>query len=748
MKISKLYISLISLLAISCSSGNSGGGTPLPSPSPSPNPTASPEPTISPEPSPDPTIEPIESNSLIIIPSRLLPSLVANKTTAQALVINTGKDKIENLTYSLTNQKGGASNVLIDQTSANNCQAIESHNSCVINLTVESGSIAGSAILHAANSNESTNSAPFGVQQVPTNNTTSGADSITLLYIPTMLKLENESNYVMITYIINSDVTPNFNTIELVDGSGNKLEQTNLSAHTGSLSSGNSGTILLRIANDTNFYVKTLLDTNGTITNQSTGTQQYTVNLVTNTAIITQLPQTLYLSANSTEQEVLLVNDGNQLLSNLNVSPVAGRNNRIASTAIGNLNINLAALTMESQGGNTTSTISMIDPNIDSISSFEYTGIDSLGNIISSPSSVNENQRLAPLVCSWEEVGDASTYFDRLTRGNSAIGLSPDGKELYVAGQLNESNASTVAKIDLTDGTQWSSVANAEIEITRSLDVINALEVVPIGVESTIIYIGGRSTQSGNYPIVYTSVNNGNWISSGMRYELPGYTTGNNYEVTDFTKIDNTVYATARSTNNSPLNSFIAKRIGTSGWEYVSNGEPGNFSYAQLYAIDHNDNSIFVGGNNAANGEAILYKSTNNANWENISPRSPAVAGNNGTIYTLSSTNDTLYAGGIDGNGYSMVLSRVLNSNTWSNINQVLGDNPIYSLAFSESMLYASGAIESRIVSTPANEINWTSVWSANTILNGTVTNMITASDGTIYADGEFSQHVVKLMCK
>lgn len=349
----------------------------------------------------------------------------------------------------------------------------------------------------------------------------------------------------------------------------------------------------------------------------------------------------------------------------------------------------------------------------------------------------------SPVSCAWRQLGNASDFFNILpnSSGNPAspIILSPDGKKLYVGGYINYQGGAHlgVAEIDTTDGTSWTSVADSETIFSDTF-VLNQLSSLAINSDSNELYLGGQY-RDGERPVVYSSLNGGNWqevqrisTNQGSYYEF--------YNVSKLIMVGNTLYASGYYGGNS----FVASSTNDGEWAGVADSGSVFKGYS-IYALLNNNGILYAAGESASTSNSALYKLVANQ-WQDISPMT---ANNYGTITSLAASSSTLYAGGATMDFTAMVLALPLGGDQWQNISTNFGSiSWINSLQVYNDKLYAGGYIESELVSTPEDSINWQAVWDAEKVLDGPVSNIVIAPDGTIYADGEFSFKVAKLVCE
>ena len=137
----------------------------------------------------------------------------------------------------------------------------------------------------------------------------------------------NGSTQVIVTAVVTSANAGSFNTIQLVDGSGNLLNYTTLSANSGNgmtnLTVGSVVTLLVTIpSGSSQLQFKAQTANNGTVV--STATNSNTVIVTNPTAkvgIINILPNYFNLTPSYESQIITVANSGNGQISDLSFTP-------------------------------------------------------------------------------------------------------------------------------------------------------------------------------------------------------------------------------------------------------------------------------------------------------------------------------------------------------------------------------------------------------------------------------------------
>lgn len=678
---------------------------------------------------------------------------------------------VNNIVYNLSSTIGGGALVSIDSTSAKNCTTLMAKESCVLKLNLEAGAYGGSFVIGATNSdNIMANSkediysihgikskVPVGVEQVITTSDL-GVAGIKLFYYPSV---RNGTPSIIVVGSVISNNVGNFNSAMLLDInnqplSGQKVISNNLGAGNANLKQGDSFSIMLPVpATNSPLQFKLQISEvaqDGTEILREISSNLNTVTALSNQAIVYNYPASIGLTINNTAQQVAVANIGDKEATNYNVS---SSNTSVATVtmqsptlvSIQNKSILSTSIPID---GIISYTVSLTNPSQPPYASFSinqnYFNGDITESIATPAVSANNTwPSPKPISCSWQEVGNASSFFDFLykTPRNvaSPILLSPDGSKLYVGGSINYTGGTHlgVAVIDTVDGTTWTSVADSEETFTS--DVLNQLSSLAITADGEKLYIGGQSFLGEDlYPAVYLSSNGNGWTRlSNMSTALNNV---KNYTINGIVLEQNNLYA-AGSYNGS---SFVAKSINDGEWSSVADSQ-NVFNGIALYAITYGGGSLYVGGESSLSQSTAIYQLPTAGSWTNFSPESST----SGPIFSLATSDTMLYAGGIYKDySNSMVLSTSLAGiANWTDISANLGADWVNSLFISHNTLYAGGIFESYIKSTPVNSsINWTAVWDAGDTLDGSISNIVVSSDGTVYADGEFSQKVVKLKCQ
>ncbi len=287
-------------------------------------------------------------SKLIFVAPSILPSL-ANTTGINYMgVYNPTNTAINNISYSLGQIVGSGSSVTLDQNSAKTCANIAAKSSCFLKLSVPESTIAGGAVVTASNSDGTEAATPLaiGVQQVPYVES-ANANGVGLYFYPKAQYSESGVPFMLATAVVQSPNVGNINTIELVDESGNLIAgqyvtSGNSGAGAATLTMGSVVQIVVPLPQGVNlsqnYKVRTSYQsapsTLSTIaeklglankqtqatSNQTTGTQIYTVTTQGDNINLQLTPNQVYLTANNPIQYGYLYNIGNLTASQIQVS--------------------------------------------------------------------------------------------------------------------------------------------------------------------------------------------------------------------------------------------------------------------------------------------------------------------------------------------------------------------------------------------------------------------------------------------
>lgn len=314
--INNLYLLLLSSALIACSSGssNSGGS--------------------------NNTTQSGSVASLVFTQPYELTSFQNTSGNGYIIVSNTDESRnVENISYSLNSVIGGASKLSIDKNSAEKCAAIESLNSCVLKLNLESGAFGGSFVLGANNNGgllsrikqslsttpEVHAKTPVGINTVSTT-TTSGINGIQLSYYPVV---SNNTVEVVIVGTVLSNNAGTYNSAVLLNVNNQPLElQTVISGNLGAgltnLKQGDSFSISIPapLENRTLSFKLQMskVAANGVISNIATSATFNSLSTVSNQALLYNYPSAISLNAANANQTVVVVNIGSVPATNYTVS--------------------------------------------------------------------------------------------------------------------------------------------------------------------------------------------------------------------------------------------------------------------------------------------------------------------------------------------------------------------------------------------------------------------------------------------
>ena len=256
------------------------------------------------------------------------------------VLTNNGTTTINNLSYvieSSANTTGA--NITISPSSAANCKEIAAQKSCqlIAQIAANPPSNSGSfAITASQNSNTTAKqrlsvsssqaiNATIGLVTVP-NNSLSGANGINISFPSAIITNMYGITSMIVTAMVISPNAGDFNTIQLVDGSGNILDYNVLSQNSGGgfgkLLQGSIVSLQVIIPSGVGqiqFKVQTAQDN----TIVSTASDLHTTKVVSSavkTGILNLTPNYFDLSASHESQIITLTNSGNGPISNLKLA--------------------------------------------------------------------------------------------------------------------------------------------------------------------------------------------------------------------------------------------------------------------------------------------------------------------------------------------------------------------------------------------------------------------------------------------
>ncbi len=287
-------------------------------------------------------------SKLIFVAPSILPSL-ANTTGINYMgVYNPTTTAISNISYSLGQAVGTGSSVTLDPASAKACANIAAKSSCFLKLSVPESTIAGGAVVTASNSDGTEAATPLaiGVQQVPYGES-ANANGVGLYFYPKAQYSESGVPFMLATAVVQSPNVGNINTIKLVDENGNLITgqyvtSGNAGAGAAILTMGSVVQIVVPLPQGVNlsqnYKVRTSYQsapsTLSTIaeklglankqtqatSNQTTGTQVYTVTTQGNNINLQFTPNQVYLTGINPIQYGYLYNIGDLTASQIQVS--------------------------------------------------------------------------------------------------------------------------------------------------------------------------------------------------------------------------------------------------------------------------------------------------------------------------------------------------------------------------------------------------------------------------------------------
>lgn len=275
-----------------------------------------------------------ELNLTISAPSEY-PAGVA--VTVPAVVTNTSDHIYDHLSYRITNNTTDAA-ISITEQSLTNCQTLESGQNCSLAIEVPANSHSGSFSIIATSSSEQSKlssiisstivtevQVSIGLTELPLNNG-AGVNGITEYYNNVVSLPNNNSGIAIVSFAVTSANAGAFNTIELLDGSGNQLEYQVLTGNSGSgltaLSQGAVVSLAVQIpsgATQLSFYPTLKLNGN-TIANGSAASPT-TITVLRPTSevqgALSIVPSNFILNESNPTQIVTVWNNGNGTASNI-----------------------------------------------------------------------------------------------------------------------------------------------------------------------------------------------------------------------------------------------------------------------------------------------------------------------------------------------------------------------------------------------------------------------------------------------
>lgn len=165
-----------------------------------------------------------------------------------------------------------------------------------------------------------------GLVEMPTNNAI-GTAGVTLYYPSSVLRNQDGTTDVIVTAVVSSANAGNFDTIDLLDTSGNKLNYTVLTGNSGAnftnLSQGSVVSLLIRVPDGvTQLLFKTQLSEDVIVreTSQNANLIQV-IDSDNKVGIANVLPNYFSLTESHATQLITLSNTGNANLTNINITP-------------------------------------------------------------------------------------------------------------------------------------------------------------------------------------------------------------------------------------------------------------------------------------------------------------------------------------------------------------------------------------------------------------------------------------------
>lgn len=260
--------------------------------------------------------------------------------TVPAVVKNTSNHIYNHVSYRIANNTTGSA-IFITEQSLANCETLESGQNCSLAIEVPSTSKPGAFSIIATSSGDQFGltepssvisstiatdvQVSIGLTELPLNDGV-GANGIAEYYNNVVSLPNNNSGTTIVTFVVTSANAGAFNTIELLDGSGNQLEYQVLTGNSGSglttLSQGAIVSLAVQVpsgATQLSFYPTLKLNGN-TIANGST-TSPTTITVLRPTSSLqgslSVVPSNFVLNESNPTQIVTVWNNGNGTVSNL-----------------------------------------------------------------------------------------------------------------------------------------------------------------------------------------------------------------------------------------------------------------------------------------------------------------------------------------------------------------------------------------------------------------------------------------------
>lgn len=247
--------------------------------------------------------------------------------TVPVVVKNTGNHIDSNISYQITNNTSGAA-ITITKQSLASCLTLESQQSCSLAIQVPASSKPGSFSIVATSTGNKFEQASIGLTERPVNNEV-GVNGLTAYNNEVTSLPNNNAGIAIVTFVVTSANAGSFNTIDLVDASGNQLQYQVLTGNSGAgltvLSQGSVISLAVNIpsgATQLSFY-PTLKLNGTTIANGNAATPTtITVLRPANKAqgALNVVPSNFALNESNPTQIITISNTGNAIASN--ISPI------------------------------------------------------------------------------------------------------------------------------------------------------------------------------------------------------------------------------------------------------------------------------------------------------------------------------------------------------------------------------------------------------------------------------------------
>lgn len=245
-------------------------------------------------------------------------------------IINTGNANLTGVRYTIPanlNTTGAA--LTVTAASQAECATVAVGTRCTLFVHVPANSHPGSfnVVANGANSN-SDGDATVGLTDLPPANTESGINGVALYYNPVVTLPANTPGVEMVTMVVNTESPAVYNTLDLVDESGNSIPYFVATGNSGNgMTAFAKGTVVVISAQisagATQVSFKPVLKMNGVIVSAATAPFQIPVlrnGASGGTGSLSMLPGNFYIDADHPAQIMTLINRGNANATLFNIT--------------------------------------------------------------------------------------------------------------------------------------------------------------------------------------------------------------------------------------------------------------------------------------------------------------------------------------------------------------------------------------------------------------------------------------------